>query len=231
LILFNEMKNRRIKMKGNTFNPTICMGELSDIQRFQKKYADLFKPQETVLDIGCGRGIFLELLRERQVEGIGIDDSPDVIKDCKSRGLHAVQSDALLFLRNKNKTYDGLMLSHIIEHLQPSAFIELLELACKRLNPNGRIIIITPNFRELEVVTETFWLDITHIRPYPLPLLVKLIEYVGFEIDSMGSDPDTGPRKPPFYRFHLYCWYLIRKIRYGKYFGNGDTFVVARKRS
>ena len=216
-------------MKNHPFNPSIFYGNTSDIRRYQSKYADLFLPQESVLDVRCGNGTVWELSRERQVNGIGIDTSPDVVRKGLSKGLHIEHSDALSYLKKKKNKYDGLMLSHIIEHLQPTDLINLLELANKRLNLNGRVIVITPNFKDIEVATSTFWLDITHIRPYPLPLLKQLFEYSGFSVSSIGYDPDTGGGKPSYYRVLSYCRYIFRKIRFGEYSGNGDIFLIAKK--
>jgi SAM-dependent methyltransferase len=216
-------------MKKHPFNPTIFYGNDSDVRRYQSKYADIFLPKESVLDVGCGNGTFLELLRERQVIGIGIDTSLDVVKNGLSKGLHIEHSDALTFFKKAKNKYDGLMLSHIIEHLQPPDLINLLELANKRLNKNGRVIIVTPNFKDIEVATSTFWLDITHIRPYPLPLLKQLFEYSGFSVSSMGYDPDTGGGRPPYYKILSFGRYIFRKIRFGEYSGNGDIFLIAKK--
>jgi len=216
-------------MKKQPFNPTIFYGDPSHVRRYQSKYVDIFLPEETVLDIGCGSGIFLELLQERQVNGIGIDTSSEVVMQGLAKGLHIERGDALSYLKKKKNKYDGLILSHIIEHLTPSELINLLELANKRLKPNGRVIVVTPNFKDIEVATSTFWLDITHIRPYPLPLLKQLFEYSGFSVVSMGHDPDTGGGRPQYRRVLSYVRYIYRKIRFGEYSGKGDIFLIAKK--
>jgi Methionine biosynthesis protein MetW. len=171
------------------------------------------------------------ILQERHVNGIGIDLSPDVVRKGLAKGLHIEHGDALSYLKKKKNKYDGLMLSHIIEHLQPVDLINLLELANKRLNQNGRVIVVTPNFKDIEVATSTFWLDITHIRPYPLPLLKQLFEYSGFSVSSMEYDQDTGGGKPSYYRVLSFGRYIVRKIRFGEYSGNGDIFLIAKKLS
>ena len=171
----------------------------------------------------------MELLSERQVNALGIDTSSDVVRKDKEKGLHVEQGDALSYLKKKKNQYDGLMLSHIIEHLAPPDLINLLELAHKRLKPNGRVIVITPNFKDIEVATSTFWLDITHIRPYPLPLLKQLFEYSEFTVLSLGHYPDTGGGRPPFRRILSFGRYLYRKIRFGEYSGKGDIFLIAKK--
>jgi len=175
-------------LKKQPFNPTIFYGNSSHVRRYQLKYADIFLPGETVLDVGCGSGIFLELLQERQVNAMGIDTSPEVVRNGVMKGLHIERGDALSYLKKKKTKYDGIMLSHIIEHLTPADLINLLELASKRLNPNGRVIVITPNFKDIEVATSTFWLDITHIRPYPLPL------------DMIRIQEAVNPRSREFFR-------------------------------
>jgi 2-polyprenyl-3-methyl-5-hydroxy-6-metoxy-1,4-benzoquinol methylase len=216
-------------MKKKSFNPTVFYGNTSHIRRYQSKYANIFLPEETVLDVGCGSGTFLELLQERHIHGRGIDTLTDVVSKGLAKGLHIERGDALTYLKKKKDKYDGIMLSHIIEHLTPSDLIKLLELANKRLNPNGRVIVITPNFKDIEVATSTFWLDITHIRPYPLPLLKQLFEYSGFSVISLGHDPDTGGGRPQYRRVLSFARYLYRKIRFGEYSGKGDIFLIAKK--
>ncbi|RPI04743.1 MAG: class I SAM-dependent methyltransferase [Ignavibacteriae bacterium] len=216
-------------MKKQPFNPTIFYGDPSHVRRYQSKYAKIFLPEETVLDVGCGSGTFLELLEERQVHGRGIDTIPEVVRNGLAKGLHMEVGDALSYLKKKKDKYDGVMLSHVIEHLSPTDLIKLLDLVFKRLKPNGRVIVITPNFRDIEVATSNFWLDITHIRPYPLPLLKQLFDYSGFSVISLGHDPDTGGGRPPYTRVLSFARYLYRKIRFGEYSGKGDIFLIAKK--
>lgn len=213
-------------MSTNPFNPSVFLGDDRLVTKIQRKYAGMFRPGEVVLDLGCGDGVFLRLLKERGIRGIGVDSLLPCVETCRRSGLEAHQSDILAFLQEATGSYDGIFCSHIVEHLPPQVVLDLLTHARRVLKPTGRIVIVTPNARDIEVITERFWLDITHVRPYPIPLLEKMLEHAGFAVTSSGIDPDSSTRllsKSP-----LKMWKkLVKKIRWGEYWGKGDSFVVA----
>lgn len=215
-------------MKSVPFDPSVFFGNDSIVRKIQEKYAALFQAGETVLDVGCGNGTFLTLLNERGVRGIGIDSFASCIQVCREKGLKVHQNDALTFLRKSKHAVDGIFCSHIIEHLIPETALELLQHAHRLLNSGGRIVILTPNVRDIEVMTERFWLDITHRRPYPRPLIEKMLLHSGFEIVQSGLDRDSKQRilsRNPGVLLNR----IMKKIRWGEYWGKGDTFLVGRK--
>jgi cyclopropane fatty-acyl-phospholipid synthase-like methyltransferase len=212
-------------MNDTLFDPSAFLGGDKDVQRIQRKYAAMFQPTERVLDLGCGNGVFLGLLRERSVHGIGIDSFPQCIEACRKKGLEAQQADLLKYVEGAHEEYDGIFCSHIIEHLAPETVLMLFAHSRRILRPGGRIIIVTPNTRDIDVITERFWLDISHVRPYPIPLLEKMLEHAGFSIERSGLDPDSGTRvlsKNPAKMLRK----AIKKLRWGEYWGKGDSFVI-----
>lgn len=156
-----------------------------------KKYIKYFDSCRNVLDIGCGRGEFLELLKDRQIPAIGIDSDANMVDICSRKGLKVLQMDAYSFLKDKTGVFDGIFCSQVIEHLDPQDATDLLNFCQKALKPQGILVIITPNPRNINVITETFWLDLTHKRPYPLELLKELLSIIYFEIIASGEDKDT----------------------------------------
>ena len=215
-------------MKNSAFNPTAFGGVDPVVRKYQKKYVRCFRPGQKVLDLGCGTGVFLELLREGNVNGVGVDSFEPSVRACREKHLDVHQSDIVKYLEKTKDNYDGIFCSHVIEHLTPQVVLRLLSNMNRVLNSNGLAVIITPNFMNIEVIAERFWLDITHVRPYPIPLLESMLAHTGFIISSSGLDKDTAQhflRKNPLDSFS----YLLGKLRWGKYYGRGDSFVIATK--
>jgi len=215
-------------MNEAAFDPSAFLGNEDLVRKIQKKYAAMFQPKDVVLDLGCGNGVFLELLRNRSVRGIGIDSFPSCIEACRKKDLEAELAELLQYVEQTNEKFNGIFCSHIVEHLSPQIALRLFAHSGRILKPGGRIIIITPNARDIDVITERFWLDITHVRPYPIPLLETMLKHQGFSIERSGIDPDSGI--PLLSRNPLK---MLRKIllrlRWGEYWGRGDSFVIGRK--
>lgn len=156
-----------------------------ELRARRRQWVSLFKAGEAVLDIGCGDGILMELLRDRGVHSEGIDLDPVKVAIAKGRGLHVTCARAEEYFKGKTATHDGVFLGHIVEHLPPQDVLELLLQAVRALKPGGRLVILTPHIRN-ETVQEHFWLDVTHIRPYPRLLMIEMLRAVGLEIAESG---------------------------------------------
>jgi SAM-dependent methyltransferase len=130
-------------------------------------YAKLFDPGEVVLDLGCGDGLFLLLLREQRVRGVGVERDPSRAASARAHGLTLI---------------------HIIEHFPPMDIFEVLWHLTQKCKPN-KALIVTPNFAN-PVVQESFWFDVTHVRPYPAPLLTVLWRRLGFGFVQTGLGAD-----------------------------------------
>jgi 2-polyprenyl-3-methyl-5-hydroxy-6-metoxy-1,4-benzoquinol methylase len=177
-----------------------------------------------VLDVGCGRGTFLELLRERGIEAVGVDSSELAVETCRRKGFEQVYNDnALAFLESAEQQYMGIYCGHIIEHMAPDVADRLITLAWRALRPGGRLVLVTPNPLDLRVMSEYFWLDTTHVRPYPLVLLKSMLRSVGFASISGGYFQSTRPGRRQLPR------YMLLRLLLGRYYGLSDTFVVGTK--
>lgn len=195
----------------------------------QKKYVKYFQKGDLVLDVGCGRGEFLELLRQNNIKGEGIDPDPKMIDLCLQKNLKVFNSSVMTHLSPLKEFYTGIFASHVLEHMPPDSVIEFLESCYRALKPQGRLIVITPNPENLQVLTCTFWLDLTHKRPYPLILLKALLEESGFKIIDSGEDSDT--RNASLKRRLVGIWvkYMLSAKLAQALYGAQDIFVVGEK--
>lgn len=139
-------------------------------------------PGLPVLDLGCGRGEWLELLQANQIAAHGIDLDEGMLAACRERGLSVRHADALRHLATL-PAHSQLAVTgfHIAEHLLFADLQTLLTQARRVLVPGGLLILETPNPENLVVGSATFYIDPSHQRPLPSQLLSFLVEYQGFE--------------------------------------------------
>lgn len=134
-----------------------------------------------VLDIACGRGEWLELIKEHGYPAIGIDINNEFVLSCLSRGLRVQQSDLFDFLINQStQRYKLITGFHIIEHVPFDQQQKLLKLVLSLLAPDGVLIFETPNPENVIVGSCNFYIDPTHIRPVPAQLLLFLAQQANF---------------------------------------------------
>lgn len=199
------------------------------VRRYQEKYAKFFQ-SGPILDIGCGRGIFLEILKKNGIEALGIDQSSEVVESLRRKGLAAFTANALNFLKTKKNQYRGIFCSHLIEHHTPEQVRQLLKYCFQSLKSEGILVIITPNPQDLRVITEIFWLDQTHIRPYPLKLLEQLLKQEGFKLLDQGVDEDTKLRHFKTKFLDRISKKVFSRLPLGPFFNTGhDIFMVGKK--
>ena len=135
-----------------------------------------------VLDLGCGRGESLALLREKGVACRGVDSSARMVDLCRERGLDAEVGDLFGYLAGLPEGELGAIVSfHVIEHLPPESLDRLVRLAYRALRPGGALILETPNPLSLVVAARNFWLDPTHRRPVHPESLKLHYELAGFD--------------------------------------------------
>jgi O-antigen chain-terminating methyltransferase len=198
-------------------------GSLESVRREHRRLLPFFAGAARVLDVGCGRGVFLEMLREAGIAAVGVDLSPNAVRRCRELGFREVyQEDALGFLRGHAGAFDGVVCSHIIEHLPYEDAVELVHAAYAALAEGGRLAVVTPNPRDLRVIGEMFWLDPTHVRPYPLPLLEAMLRATGFAIVHRAQ-PLGRPNRRGLVHWPLQALVL------GAFFGHPNSIVIGEK--
>lgn len=135
-----------------------------------------------VVDLGCGRGEWLELTGERGFQAVGVDLDEGMLLACTGLGLTVLNQEALAFLRALPDESQCVVSGfHVAEHIPFSHLQELVSEALRVLMPGGVLILETPNPENVAVGTSNFYLDPTHQRPIPPLLLEFLTEYSGFE--------------------------------------------------
>jgi SAM-dependent methyltransferase len=145
-------------------------------------YLELFGGASDVLDVGCGRGEFLDLLRERGIGARGIDVNEAMVEVCRKRGLEAYQADALAYLREQpDGSLGGLFAAQVVEHLEPAYLTRLLELAFDKLRPGAPIVLETINPACWFAFFESYIRDITHVRALHPDTLKFLLIASGFQ--------------------------------------------------
>jgi SAM-dependent methyltransferase len=155
--------------------------------------AEAGTPGRPILDIGCGRGEWLELLRENQLTGRGIDSNQVMLDTCRAAGLDVVEGDALSITSAlPDASLGALTAFHVVEHLPFDTLAALLDQALRTLKPGGLLILETPNPGNVLVGSHNFYLDPTHLRPLPMAMLRFLVEAKGFgALQILELHPNT----------------------------------------
>lgn len=152
-----------------------------EVRALQQEYLPFFQGRRNILDLGCGKGEFLELLRERGIEGYGVDLNEEMVRRCQEKGLRVFQGDALQHLAGlPDDSLGGLFAAHLVEHLPPRTLLELLQTAWAKLQPGAYLILETPNPLCLWALVNYFYLDMSHIKPIHPQALTFLLEMHGF---------------------------------------------------
>ncbi len=134
-----------------------------------------------VLDLGCGRGEWLELLREEGFEALGVDLNHLMVEVCREQGLEVVEADVLEYLRQQEaETFSVITAFHLVEHLPLRQMIALFDECLRVLKPGGLVIFETPNPENILVGACYFYMDPTHRNPIPPETLKFLVEERGF---------------------------------------------------
>lgn len=156
-------------------------GTKEEIKNSQRMYLPYFEGKKDVVDLGCGRGEFLELLKEKNINAIGVDTYSDFVKECRKKKLKVVQADALGYIcEREDETLDGIFAAQLAEHLKMSELAQLCQQAYSKLKFGGCLILETPNPTCLSIYTNAFYIDPTHSKPVHPKTLEYLLRDAGF---------------------------------------------------
>ena len=156
-------------------------GTWEAIRKRQSDYVPLFEGASDVLDIGCGRGEFLDLLREAGIAARGIDANPEMVEACRARGLAASTGDALASMEAlPDGALGGLFSAQVVEHLPADKLVRLVRVAWRKLRPGSTIVIETINPACWLAFFETYLRDFTHVQPLHPETLSYLLAASGF---------------------------------------------------
>lgn len=174
------------------YERAILMPFLEESRVQRRPYVERFSGCKSVVDLACGSGIFLEMLVKAGVPAFGVDIRRSRFADA---ALRIVESDVMEFLRRTEESFDGLICSHFIEHVDFGAAVELIDLIGKRARDGAVFMLATPNPLSILVHMHTFWTDPTHIRMYHPKVLAAMVESAGFDIElALGGTASPEDR-------------------------------------
>ena len=198
-------------------------GSEDRIREQQKRYIARFAGTSgVILDIGCGRGEFLEAAKTANLPARGIDLNQECIELCRSKGLDVEQADMFAYFESlADGSLGGVYCAQVVEHLPPSVLPRLAKLLSQKLRVGSLVAIETPNPECLAIFATHFFIDPTHTRPVPAPLLRFYLEEAGFgsvQIERLEPAIESMPalaELPPAFR--------------DSFFGGLDYAIFARK--
>lgn len=121
-----------------------------------------------ILDVGCGYGRILRLLKSKNYNALGVEINPLIVDACKREGLPCVTVDSFINGENSKTKYDAIVMFHVIEHLESDKCFEFIDSYLDYLKPGGILIIATP------LLTKYFYEDFDHIKPYS-PVGIQMV--------------------------------------------------------
>ncbi|WP_291990708.1 bifunctional 2-polyprenyl-6-hydroxyphenol methylase/3-demethylubiquinol 3-O-methyltransferase UbiG [Luteitalea sp.] len=166
-------------------------GSTTVIRERLQDYVAVFDGQQDVLDIGCGRGEFLDLLRQQGIRARGLDINHEMVEVCRQRGLDASEGDALSYLQGlEDESLGGIFAAQVVEHLQPDYLVRLLQRAGEVLRPGGVLALETVNVACWFAFFQSYVRDITHVRPLHPDTLAYFVRASGFpHVDVQYRSP------------------------------------------
>jgi 2-polyprenyl-3-methyl-5-hydroxy-6-metoxy-1,4-benzoquinol methylase len=156
-------------------------GDEVDIHARYGDLAALFEDCGPVLDIGFGRGEFLELLRDLGIDAMGIEVDPGLVHEARARGLRAEEGRAVEYLRAQpDGSLGGVVMIQVIEHLTPQHVVDIVKVIADKVRPGGRVVIETVNPMSMYTYAHALWVDPDHVRPVHPNFLQFLFAEAGF---------------------------------------------------
>ena len=180
-------------------------GSRETIKSRLKVYLPFIEPLKKIhepcnaIDLGCGRGEWLELLTETGMAAYGVDLDDGMLAACRERGFSVENAEAISYLKSLPDESQSIVSGfHIIEHIPFPSLQIMVQEALRVLRPAGLLMLETPNTENITVGISSFYLDPTHIHPIPSQLLAFLPEYYGFHRhkilrlqEPLTPDPDN----------------------------------------
>ena len=182
-----------------------------NVKERQRAYVDYFQDSQNVLDIGCGRGEFVELLLEHGIGARGIDLDPDSVAYAVERGRPVERAEALEYLtRLPDGSLDGVFMAQVVEHLTPQNLALLLDICYRKMKPGAQLIAETINPSCLTALANWYLIDPSHVTPVHSETMRFLLEGAGFwqiqflflspvppqdRLMSLPVNPDASPQE------------------------------------
>jgi ubiquinone/menaquinone biosynthesis C-methylase UbiE len=171
--------------------------DADNARRVLRFYTQFF-PSGPVLELACGPGVFLSLLREDDVPASGVDIDDGMVRTAREAGHEVVLDDAVAHLKSlPDRSLRGLFCAHFLEHLPAPTVQTVYDEAYRVLDVGGMFVAAVPNAACLSVLGYDFWRDPTHVRFYDPLALQFFARQAGFTIAASGGNPFNHPGPPP----------------------------------
>ena len=174
----------------------VFRGASEDIAKRQRAYLPYFEGASDVLDVGCGRGEFLALLRDDGIAARGVDTNAEAVERCREQGLDATRCDALGHLRTlADESLGGLFSAQVVEHLEADYLMRMLADARRVLRPGSRVVLETINPASWTAFFSAYMRDVTHrhpLHPDTLAYLLRASGFVGVSVVYRSPVPDAA---------------------------------------
>lgn len=156
-------------------------GSRDELRAQYRDLAEMVALLPPMLDLGCGRGEFVELVNEMGGDARGIELDEQLVAAARAAGIAVDHGDAIAALAAADdESIGAITLLQVIEHLTIQQQLDVVALAYEKLRPGGRVIIETVNPQSLYVFAHSFYTDPTHTRPVHPAYLSFLFEEAGF---------------------------------------------------
>jgi O-antigen chain-terminating methyltransferase len=175
-------------------------GSREEVGTAFREYLPLFVHASPIVDLGCGRGEFLELALLAGLDAYGVDLDPAAVERCEAAGLRVVPADLYEHLMGAEaESLGGVFCAQVVEHLPPGLLEPLMGQIGRVLRGGGRVVIETPNAASFSTYVHSFWRDPTHLRPVPAPRLVWVARTAGLVVEEVrySSPPPVSERLTP----------------------------------
>jgi SAM-dependent methyltransferase len=157
-------------------------GSDESVEARVREYVPIFHGTTGVVDLGCGRGEFLAALKAAGITARGVGSNADMVAVARDRGLDAIRTDALTYLTSvADESIGGVIAIQVVEHLEPSYLVRLLETASHKMRPGAPIVLETINPACWLAFFSSYIRDFTHVRPVHPETLQYLLRASGFE--------------------------------------------------
>jgi SAM-dependent methyltransferase len=167
------------------------------IRMLQRPRVRFFKNCRRVLDLACGQGVFLELLKEACIEAVGVDRDEEIIKKACLKNLNVTKTDIFDYLEKTKEDYDGIFCSHFLEHLPFDQVVRLIALITERLLPGGTLVLVLPNPGSIRLHLFGFWRDPEHVRFYTGNLIASVCQHYGLSVEYSNEEETPNSLETP----------------------------------
>lgn len=184
--LQSSMAATKTKTAASAYDYSLYEFSLRDhplLSAMQQADTAHFKDCQRVLDLGCGVGIFLALLREAGIPGVGVERNPAIADYGRGMGLDIITEDAVAFVAQTRERFDGIYCSHFLEHLPIELVQQLLANLARVMSDNGVAVLAFPDPESIRSQLLGFWRDPEHVRFYHPELIMSLAQAVGLDCE------------------------------------------------